>query len=517
MAFIPRRKIFVVRNTASLIEPEEILPDVHNLAGFSLERSEGKAEVKLSKIIYFSALSVFFLLVAIFEFRLGHLTLVKGSEFFALAEENRIDLAVIPAPRGNIVDRYSRVLAASKPGFSLIVAKHFLPSESAGREKVLGLLSSLSGVSVSDLSQAVFSSEDRYILVQSDIDRDKALIIKNRLNDLPGVLVEEHGIRSYLWPEELAHLVGFLGKPSKDDLKLFPDLSLSELVGKSGLEKIYQNYLHGISGRQLIEVDARGRSNHQVLTQKPVAGGQVVLTLDLELQKKIYEVLKRAREESSATGASAVVLDYTTGEIYAQVSIPSFDPAIFNSPGNTQEVLDLFSRKDTPLFNRAVQGMYPPGSSIKPFIASAALEENVIDPKKKVFAPLAIFVPNEYDSSIIYSFPDWRNHGYLDMAGALAWSSNVYFYTVGGGHEGVKGLGVRKIGDWLYKFGFGQSLGRDFQALSQGFIPTPEWKKRVRNQPWTLGDTYHVSIGQGDLLVTPLQLAAATGVIANGG
>ena len=308
-----------------------------------------------------------------------------------------------------------------------------------------------------------------------------------------------------------------MGKPSKDDLKLFPDLSLSELVGKSGLEKIYQNYLHGISGRQLIEVDARGRSNHQVLTQKPVAGGQVVLTLDLELQKKIYEVLKRAREESSATGASAVVLDYTTGEIYAQVSIPSFDPAIFNSPGNTQEVLDLFSRKDTPLFNRAVQGMYPPGSSIKPFIASAALEENVIDPKKKVFAPLAIFVPNEYDSSIIYSFPDWRNHGYLDMAGALAWSSNVYFYTVGGGHEGVKGLGVRKIGDWLYKFGFGQSLGRDFQALSQGFIPTPEWKKRVRNQPWTLGDTYHVSIGQGDLLVTPLQLAAATGVIANGG
>ena len=210
-------------------------------------------------------------------------------------------------------------------------------------------------------------------------------------------------------------------------------------------------------------------------------------------------------------------MDPRTGEVLAYLNFPAYDNDVFNSGGRSEERQKILSDPNRPLFNRAISGLYSPGSTIKPLVGLAAVQEGVISAERTIFSPGYLDVPNPYDPEKPTRFVDWRYQGNVDLSAALAQSSNVYFYEVGGGFGDIRGLGINRLREWWQRFGFGKSTGIDLFGEEEGFLPTPEWKERVSGDPWLLGDTYNVSIGQGDLLVTPIQLLNYAAALANGG
>ena len=291
-----------------------------------------------------------------------------------------------------------------------------------------------------------------------------------------------------------------------------------DFIGKDGLELQYEKELRGVPGKIAISVNSDNTILKTLVAKEARQGNNLVLSIDGELQKILVDSLRDKMAQTNAPGAAAVVLDVKSGEILSLVSLPSFDNNIFNASLINKTYQELINNKNRPLFNRAISGFYPAGSTIKPFIASAALVEKTIDPSYKVDDTLGyISIPNEYNPEVTYIYRDWQPHGFVDMRRALAVSANVYFYTIGGGYKNIKGLGINKIEKYLKLFGFGASLGIDLPGETGGLVPNPDWKMKTRQENWFTGDTYNVSIGQGDIKVTPLQLAAAMAAVANGG
>lgn len=315
----------------------------------------------------------------------------------------------------------------------------------------------------------------------------------------------------------MSHILGYVGRVSEEDLPAHPNYELTELIGKSGIEASYDTALRGVSGFARRRTDATLTSSISTATKPPVPGKNIELSVSLEFQNLISSVLGRVVTATGKQHAAAVALDPRTGEVLALVSIPTYDNNLF-VPGQAagEEVERVLTDPAEPLFNRATSGQYPSGSTIKPFIAAAALAERVINPAKQIFVTGSISVPHPTNPDIVYTFHDWRAHGWVNMIRAIAVSSNVYFYTVGGGFGDIRGLGIERIVAHLARFGFGKQTGIDLPEQT-GLLPTPGWKERVRREGWYIGDTYNVSIGQGDLRLTPLQLARATAAIANGG
>ncbi len=252
----------------------------------------------------------------------------------------------------------------------------------------------------------------------------------------------------------------------------------------------------------------------------PEPGKDITLTIDAAFQNKLYEIITAYLAAYGYEKAAAVALHPKTGEVLALLSIPSFDNNRFAEGISDKEFSNLLQNPSRPFFNRAIQGVYSPGSTIKPLLAIAALEEKYVSPETQLDASKGyIEIPNPYDPTKVSIFRDWRPHGWIDIRRAIAWSSNVFFYIVGGGYENKQGLGIKRIKEYLQNFGFGSPTGIDLVGESSGILPDPEWKEK--NKPsdpyWRLGDTYLISIGQGDLLITPLQLAISHAAIANGG
>ncbi|MEK7134832.1 MAG: penicillin-binding transpeptidase domain-containing protein, partial [Patescibacteria group bacterium] len=236
------------------------------------------------------------------------------------------------------------------------------------------------------------------------------------------------------------------------------------------------------------------------------------------LQKLLTDALTEKMADTGSSAAAAVVINPKSGEILSLVSLPSFDNNLFNGNLSDKTYSILAGDKRRPFFNRAISGAYASGSTIKPFMAAAALNENIISPDYQVDDTLGyITIPNQYNPDISYIYHDWKAHGFVDMRQAIAVSANVYFYVIGGGYKNIKGLGIDRIGKYFKLFGFGSPLGIDLLGETGGLVPSPEWKKSVKKESWFTGDTYNVSIGQGDVLITPLQLAAAISAIANDG
>lgn len=247
------------------------------------------------------------------------------------------------------------------------------------------------------------------------------------------------------------------------------------------------------------------------MAKESVPGNNLILSVDGDLQKLLTNALNDKITQTNSTGAAAVVLNVKSGEVIALISSPGFDL-------NNQTYGEIVKNKNKPFFNRAVSGFYPAGSTIKPFVASAALAEDIIDPNSKIDDTLGyIKIENQYDPDIVYTYRDWKAHGFVDMRRAIAVSANVYFYVIGGGYKNFNGLGINQIKKYLNIFGFGSVLGIDLPGEASGLIPDPSWKKSAKNEGWFTGDTYNVSIGQGDVLVTPLQMASAVAAIANNG
>ncbi|MBI3335664.1 MAG: hypothetical protein HY001_04155 [Candidatus Portnoybacteria bacterium] len=337
------------------------------------------------------------------------------------------------------------------------------------------------------------------------------------IKDRNGVILAVNGAgekeneltRMYPQGPPFAHLLGFVGRVESFHLARDDTYLPFDTVGKAGIEERYERFLRGNHGRIENPITAKGE-----LTQSPIEtlaqpGSDVILTISSEVQKKLYEVLERQREKFKSPGAAGIMLNPKNGAVLALVSLPSFD--------NNAPITPLLHHPSRPLFNRAIGGEYPPGSTIKPLLAAAALSENLVNPEKIIIDRGKIEVPSIYDPGVTWTFHGWKALGPVDMRRAIAMSSNIYFYTIGGGYGEIKGLGIEKIDDYLRLFGWGKASGIDLAGEREGFLPSPEWKKEYVEENWFIGDTYNTSIGQGFLRVTPLQLALAATLIANGG
>ncbi len=448
-----------------------------------------------------------------------YLQIVRGSQFRVQAEGNRVAIVPIPAPRGILFDRDGIPLVENIASTDVVLDPTLLPPRE--EEKLLldnlPRLTSISPVSVQQALETT-RTRGRITILARAIRHDDVVAIEEALDNLPGVRLISSSVRQYRFGHAASHVLGYTGPVSAEEIASDTGLLLTDTVGKAGIEKIYDQRLRGRHGATLQEVDATGHSRRAVGQQLPVPGDDLVLTLDSRLQEFVFSVLAehdfKAQQDSlsTATGSAVVILDPRSGAVRALVSYPGFDPNTFSQPAQQQHAASYLQQERNPLFNRATHGAYPPGSTIKPFLAAGALEEGIITPETTVLSIGGIQVGPWF-------FPDWKagGHGVTNLNKAIAESVNTFFYIITGGNETRQGLGIKKATAYLARFGLGSPTEIDLPSEAEGFLPSPEWKKKIKGESWYIGDTYHLGIGQGDLLVTPLQVARATAALANGG
>ncbi|MFC1656927.1 penicillin-binding protein 2 [Patescibacteria group bacterium] len=469
-------------------------------------------------LIWFSMVTI--IILGVLVFRLWFLQVVQGDYYFELAEGNRIRIENTTASRGVIYDRDDGKLVQNIASFNVEILPQDLPNNSDKLKENIELISQVLKISDSEIMDSIKNVQGTDpIILKENIDRDQALILKESLSVQNLAKVKEYATRSYVSGYGLSHILGYTGKVTEGDLKNTDYLS-TDIIGKIGLEGYYEKYLKGKNGKEQIEVDASGRLKRILASELAESGNNIKLSLDMDLQKKTYEVIKSATERRGSPGGIGVMMNPKNGEIYSMVSFPDFDNNIFTIAENKvfeKRYKQLLNDSNLPLFNRVISGTYPSGSTIKPVLAAAALNEGTITASTSLVAKGFIEVPNKYNPDIIYKFPDWKVHGWVDTRRAIAVSCDVFFYAVGGGYEHIKGLGLEKIREYYSKFGLGKKTGIDLMGEVSGLVPSEEWKKEAKGESWYQGDTYHISIGQGDLLTTPLQVLNFTAAVANGG
>ncbi len=321
--------------------------------------------------------------------------------------------------------------------------------------------------------------------------------------------------RSYPLGKAAAHVVGYVSYPKRDQNGYWYQ---EDVQGTAGVEQAYNAALSGRNGLNIAETDAAGAVVSGNMVRSALPGTNVTLSLDAGIQKDLYETIAHRSEASDWQGGAGAVMDIHTGEVIALTSYPSYDPEVMSRGEPKDEVKAFLTDPRSPFLDRAVSGLYAPGSVVKPFVATAALEEHVITPEKQILSTGSISIPNPYDPTKSSVFKDWRAQGWVDMRHAIAVSSDVYFYEVGGGFQSQPGLGIAAIERYLRSFGFGSQTGITMPGEEAGVIPDPEWKANLFDgERWFLGDTYHTAIGQYGVQVTLAQLVRGVSAIANGG
>ncbi len=325
----------------------------------------------------------------------------------------------------------------------------------------------------------------------------------------------EFSLRKYSIFQGLSHVLGYIKYPSKDSSGFYYS---ENFIGKDGVEKYYNDILAGQNGLRIVEVDARGKIQSESVVRPAVEGKDIKLSIDSELQNYMFKVIADLSERVGFTGGAGVMMDVNTGEIVVMTSYPEYNSQILTDGKNRTAITNFLTNKNNPFLDRVIDGLYTPGSIVKPFMAIAALSENIIDPNTKILSTGSISIPNVYDPLHPSVFKDWRINGWTDMRHALAVSSDVYFYEIGGGYENQKGLGIALIDKYMSMFGFGQNLPDGFFSGNAGVIPDPEWKAiNFNGEKWNLGNTYHTSIGQYGFQVSPIQAVRALASITNDG
>ena len=469
-------------------------------------------------------LGMLILSVLILVGRLGWLQLGQGLELRALADGNRLRERVLLAPRGEIVDRYGEVLARSAPSFRLLVVPFDVPKgQLSDRLTELGGVLRLDTAALAEVAKTINPKSVEPVTLVSSLTKDQAILFETRAAEFPGFLVQAVPVREYTNSFVFAHVLGITGSIGTADGYLNnPLYSPQDVVGKNGLEDSYESILKGANGRDLVEVDAAGTvvKNLGQLPSSP--GATLHTTLDKQLQEVLY---KQFADKPSMKGA-AVALDPKTGAVLALVSFPSFDSNAFARGMSSAEYQALLSDTRLPLFNRVIGAQLPPGSTVKPMVSVAALQEGVVTDRTVIYDRGKITVPNQFNPAIGFDFVGWKRDGLgpMTVRSAIASSSDIYFYVVGGGYPGtgVEGLGIERLSAYYRKFNLGKPTGIDLPGEKPGVVADPAWKAAFyKSDPilgkWYLGDTYHVAIGQGDMLTTPLQVAEWTATIANNG
>ncbi len=503
----------IKNRSASDVEPQEIFLDKMSR---KKEEEIGVSEKKLSvplagwvmKIFAVAVFSLLFILLG----RSFQMQVLESHAYESLAKRNRLIIEPTEILRGVIYDKDGKQLAENRVTFDVYIDKNKFSGE--GNLDEISKILDLNQETVEDRIKEI---DGRGVLAEN-LNHESAVVAEIKARKLEGVSLEKTIERSYPETASLAHLLGYTGKVTRDDLKRNPDrYTIHDYIGKSGLEKYYDQVL--ARNRSLLkkEVDARGDLQGEGPDQEIQPGDNLQLWLDLDLQRKITEAVEDVLDDIGSSKASVVAIDPDTGGVLASVSIPSYDNNVFSRTGDKELLNDFLTNEEGVFYNRSVEVNYPPGSIIKPILAVGALEEGIISPQKQIHSPGYLEIPNPWDPTNPTRIRDFQAHGWTDMRRALAVSSNVYFYTIGGGHDGQEGLGIKRIKHYLNQFGWGSKTGIDLPNEVDGLIPSPEWKTDVIGTNWTLGDTYNTSIGQGYLTTTPMQIAVSYSALVNGG
>lgn len=449
--------------------------------------------------------------------RSAQLQIIKGKEYRAAAETNRLRIVRLSAARGAITDRNGILLTRNVPRFQITVNPLDVPRTEPARAEVLTKLSRVTQIPYETLRAAISLARLPVspVSLATNVTIEEVYPFLIETQTIPGISVEIVSAREYVYGEEFAHLIGYLGNVTEEQKTdyLARGYQLSDRVGKNGLEAFYEDYLRGTDGKSYVEVNAQGALLTTVAREEAISGKILAITVDAELQRKVSEVMKKYLISARKTRGAAIVLNPQTGDIFAIVSLPDYDANVFSkgvSRGDSYRA--LLDNPDHPLFPRAIAGTYPSGSAIKPVIAAAALQEHIITAATTVFSTGGVRVGQWF-------FPDWKagGHGATNVIKAIAESVNTFFYMIGGGYDAFQGLGIDRLAQYLTRFGFGAPTGIDIPSEARGLVPTPQWKAARTDEPWYVGDTYHLAIGQGDFLVTPLQIARMTAYFASGG
>lgn len=450
---------------------------------------------------------------------------VAGYERYStLADGNRIRETISYAPRGKIYDRNGQILADNISAFELNVTPFLLDADTVSREYDYERIATILGITTEQLrQQAEFFHGDDYsmpISIRRNLSHTQVLELMQIQPDLEGFSINESWRREYVADAGLAHIIGYTGAVNEQEVVDSNGVLLPiDYVGKSGVEASYDANLRGVNGIERTEVDTLGRPIRVLARRQAQPGKDIVLTIDIELQRRLASEIIYQMKRANVSRGSGVVIDAQSGEVLAMVSLPAYDNNLFARGITESELTTLTSSADQPLVNKVISGGYTVGSTIKPLVASAALQEQVVTPQTIIVDSGAISVTSQYQPGAAFIFRGWRPGGLgpMNVRSAIAWSSNIYFYTVGGGHGSIGGLGAERLVRYYRMFGLGELSGIDLPQEIAGRVPDPAWKLATVNEQWYVGDTYNISIGQGDLLVSPLQLTLANMAIANGG
>ncbi|MCU9998237.1 penicillin-binding protein 2 [[Pasteurella] aerogenes] len=446
-------------------------------------------------------------LSAILLTNLYHLQVTNYDSYQTRSNGNRIKLLPLPPTRGLIYDRYGKLLAENLTFFGLYI----VPEKVENLDRTFEELKLIVGLNDADIEN--FRKErrrsSRYtpILLKSDLTEEHIARFAVNQYKFPSLEVKPYFKRHYLYGEPLTHILGYVAKINDKDVERlknedkYADYAGTSDIGKLGIERYYEDELHGTVGFEEVEVNNRGKVIRKLREQPAVAGKSIHLTIDLELQRYILNLLGNRK-------GAVVVLDPKDSSVLAMVSTPTYDNNLFVGGISSADYKRLLEDVNRPLYSRATQGAYPPASTIKPFMSVAALQENVVTPSTTVFDPGYWILPGSTKR-----FRDWKRsgHGNTDLNKAIAESSDTYFYQV------AYNMGIDRVSSWMNHFGFGMPTGIDILEETSGIMPTRDWKQKKYKKPWVQGDTISVGIGQGYWIATPLQVAKALAVLVNNG
>ncbi|MBI5306560.1 hypothetical protein HZB04_03175 [Candidatus Wolfebacteria bacterium] len=495
----------------NLFLEEAVLDDLTK----DLELMEMPLKESVFKLAGFFAVFI----VAIVFIRILFLNVIKG-DFYK--DRGFINAAVVnhfASQRGLIFDRFGSPLVKNYPVYrpELKLVEFLKEGE---RKKILKILEDISGIDENELNNFIgeinLENQDSLSL---PINFNEEEVKKIKALNLKSLYIKTDYKRKYLFPEIFSHIIGYTGYAENKDVKNNNAISLNDIIGKSGLENYYDFDLRGADGKIIYYRNAKGEIIDDKFLQNAISGADIETTIDKDLQNYFYQALHRKLSEIGSNSGTGIALNPQNGEILSLISIPGF---------NANEIKKTsLNNSSKPFFNRAISGLYSPGSTIKPLVAFAALKEKIIDSETKIFSRGYIEIPNPYFPDQPSRFLDWKPQGWVDLSAALAKSSNVYFYALGGGlpknelplldgQKYINGLGIKKLKDYWAEFGLGEKTKIDLPFEMNGFLPDQE-NKENKGEIWRLGDTYNVSIGQGDLMITPIELLNYISAIAEKG
>ena len=443
---------------------------------------------------------VVFILLTLLGVGLFQTQVVRGHYYYELSKRNRVRLIPLEAPRGRVLDQQKRLLATNRASYNVIAIPEDVTPE------VYPRLAKLLEMPEKDIRRRMSAGREYPFapaVIKEDISRELSFKVEERRPELPGVSIRVDGIRYYPYGETASHVIGYIGALTPQEYAVFDRdrFGMNSKVGRAGIEKVFDETLRGWRGGEQIEVDARGQRVRILSDRKPEPGSDITLTLDLEFQKKVMEMIKGLH-------ATIAVLDLETDGLLAMASAPGYDPNIFVSPATSEQRLQVLRDQNAPMLDRAINAAYPPGSIFKLVTALAALDLGRITPQTRFRCTGSFKLSPKAKPARCWLH---EGHGSLNLYEALERSCNVYFYNL------AKKLTPDEIARYAHELGLGEPLKIEISRLAPGLIPDSAWKKQRFNQPWYQGETLNMAIGQGYMLVTPFEILRLTSIIAKNG